>query len=63
MPRMKLGAFYDMANNILDTADREGWNQEQDPDQDADGLGFDRQPLSAKWSMTISSGIRRCATS
>ena len=29
VPRMKLGAFYGMANNILDTADREGWNQDQ----------------------------------
>ena len=29
VPRMKLGAFYDMAHNILDTADKENWNQEQ----------------------------------
>ena len=29
VPRMKMGAFYGMANNILDTADREGWNQDQ----------------------------------
>ena len=29
VPRMKLGAFYGMANNILDTADRERWTQDQ----------------------------------
>jgi hypothetical protein len=29
VPRMKLGAFYDMAHNILDTADREGWSNDQ----------------------------------
>jgi hypothetical protein len=29
VPRMKLGAFYDMAHNILDTADKENWSQEQ----------------------------------
>ena len=29
VPRMKLGAFYGMANNILDTADREHWSQDQ----------------------------------
>jgi hypothetical protein len=25
VPRMKLGAFYGMANNILDTANKENW--------------------------------------
>ena len=29
VPRMKLGAFYDMAHNVLDTADREGWDDER----------------------------------
>jgi hypothetical protein len=29
VPRMKLGAFYEMAHNILDTADKENWSQDQ----------------------------------
>lgn len=33
VPRMKMGAFYDMAHNILDTATKEGWSQDQTRDR------------------------------